>query len=276
MFRFFLNKLVYGPAKHLCKLITSSEYRKYCILKLRVDTIPRYTKCKIKINGMDLVLPDYTSFFYAYKEIFVNRIYEFNTNRLNPYILDVGANVGVSVLFFKTLFPSSEIIAFEADPKIYEYLINNVHGNGFDDITIINKAVWYEKTWLKFKSEGADAGRITSEVNTNTIDVESIDLKEFLNNRKVDFLKMDIEGAETDVLLNCSQYLGGVENIFIEYHSVAGEPQRLDQLLGVLKQNGFRYHMHSGFNKKMPYLNKLSSFYGYDMLLNIFAWRENQ
>lgn len=88
-------------------------------------------------------------------------------------------------------------------------------------------------------------------------------------------MKMDIEGAETDVFLHCAKHLDSVENIFVEYHTCVEEPQKLDQLLGVLKQNGFRYHLHSGFNIKIPYLHKDSTFSSYDMLLNIFARRKN-
>jgi len=270
-----MYRFIYRTAKFLYKLIADPNYRNYWIIKAKIARIPRYTKFKIKINGWDLHLPDSASFLSSYENIFVNRIYEFKADNKKPYILDVGANVGVSVLFFKTLFPCSEIIAFEADPKIYEYLLENVHGNGFNDVLIFNKAAWHENALLKFKADGADGGRITFANNANTIEVKAVDLREFLRARKIDFLKMDIEGAETDILLHCSQYLSGVKNIFIEYHSAAGEPQRLDQLLCVLKQNGFRYHMHSGFNKKMPYLNKLTSFSNYDMMLNIFAWREN-
>ncbi|MEI6213331.1 MAG: FkbM family methyltransferase [Desulfuromonadales bacterium] len=276
MLRTFLFWGVYGPLKNLFKLAADSNYRRFWKLRSKLNRHQRYVECNVKLNGWDLFLPDAASFISAYEEIFVNRIYEFKSTNPRPYILDVGANVGVSVLFFKSLFPESEIIAFEADPEIYRYLIKNIHGNGFVDVSIFNRAVWFEESLLSFKPEGADAGRLTSRSSSGTIEVKSINLETYLKNRKVDFLKMDIEGAEVDVLLHCGKSLDGVENIFIEYHSGVGETQRLDQLLGMLQKNGFRFHMHShpALYQKSPFMNKYASFYNYDLLLNIFAWRE--
>jgi hypothetical protein len=54
-------------------------------------------------------------------------------------------------------------------------------------------------------------------------------LKEYLDRAgRVDLLKMDIEGAEADVLEDCRGSLGGVQHLFVEYHAYTGQPQRLD------------------------------------------------
>ncbi|NJM78804.1 MAG: FkbM family methyltransferase [Flavobacterium sp.] len=100
-------------------------------------------------------------------------------------MLDIGANIGLSILFFKELYPKAELIAFEADPKIFGYLENNVHGNGYEDVTLINKAVWYENTTLNFAPDGADGGQISINENTNII-VETVDIADLLKHYKFD------------------------------------------------------------------------------------------
>ena len=60
---------------------------------------------------------------YLFNETFVNAQYYFESDNDWPTIIDCGSNIGMSVLFFKRLYPQSKIIAFEPDPK-------NVCGTG--------------------------------------------------------------------------------------------------------------------------------------------------
>ena len=66
-------------------------------------------------------------------------------------------------------------------------------------------------------------------------------------NKHVDFLKLDIEGAETTVIKDCADYLGNVDNIFVEYHSFLSEKQTLDELLNILKKTNFRVQIQTQF-----------------------------
>ena len=87
----------------------------------------------------------------------------------------------------------------------------------------------------------------------------------------VDFLKMDIEGAEVDVLLN-SEKLGSVERMFVEYHSFRNSPQRLDDLLKKISNCGFRYYMTVVATPKQPF-EKITENLGIDLQLNISCVR---
>jgi hypothetical protein len=88
----------------------------------------------------------------------------------------------------------------------------------------------------------------------------------------VDFLKIDIEGAETETLKDCADRLGNVENLFVEYHSFDGERQTLDTLIGILAGAGFRLHVHSPNASPQPFVHRdLNA--GMDLQLNIFAFR---
>lgn len=272
MLRLF-RPIYYEPVRHIYNIITNSDYRKYWFLETKLRKIPRFTDCRAKVYGWTLFIPDSASFLSNYKEIFVEKIYAFSFKSSTPRILDLGANIGLSVLFFKQLYPNAQITAFEADPKIFEYLKKNVHGNGYTDSQLVNKAAWYENTTLKFSSKGADGGRVALAGDTNIIEIDTIDINEFLKNNQFDFLKMDIEGAEEVVLPACKDRLTDIKFVFVEYHSKAGKNQSLDRIISILSEAGFRIHLHSVICSPSPFI-KVNVHAGFDLQLNIFGWKE--
>jgi hypothetical protein len=143
----------------------------------------------------------------------------------------------------------------------------------FSDVKLYKKACWNTETTLKFYSEGADAGRFANENDTKSIiNVETLRLRSFLN-KKVHFLKIDIEGAELVVLEDCKDLLFNVENIFVEYHSFVNKEQELDKLLSILRNAGFRYLIEQhGVVSKNPFM-KTDLQMGMDILLNISGYR---
>lgn len=268
-----LKPFFYDPAKHLYKLLFNDDYRRYVILEFKLGNKPRFTPYNVRVHSWQLSIPDSASFLSAYKEIFVERIYDFKTEIEAPKILDLGANIGLSVLFFKRLYPKAQITAFEADPKIFESLKKNVHGNGYTDVQLINKAAWHENSTLHFRSEGADGGRAAMDGDENLIEVEAIDIAQFIKNERFDFLKMDIEGAEEVVLPACRGYLSEIKFIFVEYHSKVKKKQSLSQMLGILADAGFRLHIHSVMCSPSPFIKRETNS-GFDLQLNIFGWRD--
>lgn len=259
--------------RHCLRLVTDKWYRTLFCLAASFGNTPRYVACETSINGCKLRFPDSASFLSAFEEIFVNNIYEFTFQGDAPRILDVGANTGLSVLFFKKLFPNAVITALEPDPHIFEYLVANIHGNGFTDVQLLNIAAWHKDTTLKFSSDGADGGHIAFADEMNWIDVPAINMSRFLRENKVDFLKMDIEGAEELVIPACAEVLTGVSYVFIEYHARVGKRQDLDLILTTLSDAGFRYNFHCGCKSPKPF-RQIVVQSGYDLQVNIFAWRE--
>ncbi len=265
----------YEPAKHLYKLMARPEYRNLALLEARLRRVPRYTECQATVHGWRLKIPDAASFLFSYDEIFVKRIYDFPASTASPKILDLGANVGVSVLFFKWLYPQAQIVAFEADPQIYAYLTRNIHGNGYQDVQLINRAAWDENTELTFATEGADGGHLahTAGAPAAVIQVPAVDMAEHLRTHSYDFIKMDIEGAEERVLPACLPYLDQTTFLFVEYHSHAHRKQWLSELMVLLSEAGFRIHLHSVVCSPSPFTKRVIHA-GFDLQLNVFAWRE--
>lgn len=83
----------------------------------------------LKTLGLKMSSFGYANLLYLIREIFLLREYQISTPREAPVIIDCGANIGVSVLYFKRLFPKSVIIAFEPNPMVFQLLKSNVEQN---------------------------------------------------------------------------------------------------------------------------------------------------
>ncbi|MGE5363775.1 MAG: FkbM family methyltransferase [Bacteroidota bacterium] len=256
------------------RLIKGSKAIEFLKLVSKYGDSTRYLPVRINFSGFRFHVPDALSFVWQYKEIFADECYKFPTDNDSPVIYDCGSNVGLSCLYFHTLYPKARIRAFEADKTIAGYLEENLKNNGAAGTEIICKAVWINNDGIDIAIEGADGASIYSD-KFRKERVPSVRLKELLESETaVDMLKMDIEGAESEVLLDCGQELAKVKNIFIEYHSFTGRPQRLDEILSLLSQNGFRYFMKQAQHRDQPLVNRTDkNFPDLDLLLNIFAYR---
>jgi hypothetical protein len=102
--------------------------------------------------------------------------------------------------------------------------------------------------------------------------VETVRLRDFIDS-EIDMLKIDIEGAEYIVLKDIEDKLNLVNNLFIEYHDKQNDIQRLDDILSILNNNNFRYHIVSGFSRKSPFVDKNLLSDMFEMTLNIFAYK---
>ena len=234
---------------------------------------PRFKEGFSGILEKKLKYTDSASFCFIFDEIFRKKIYQFKSSSKHPHIIDAGANIGLSTIYFKLLYPEAKIIAFEPDEKAYNALQYNVNSFGLNDVQLIKKGIWNDNTRLKFYAEGADGGRIaTASEGNQIVDIEVERLAPYLDN-KIDFLKMDIEGVEVNVIKDCQDRLVNVENIFVEYHSFANQPQQLHALLKILSDAGFRYAVHHvGTFSPQPFV-KINKYMGMDFQLNIYGYR---
>jgi FkbM family methyltransferase len=262
----------HGPLKHLYRLLREPSYRQACSAQFRYGRIAPGKETRVSVGKFQLTVPDAPSFLSAHQALLLEGIYDFNTDNPTPYILDVGANVGVSVLHFKQQFPSARVVAFEADPIIFRYLQQNVAANNLQNVELVPKAVWTSEGSVSFHPDGADGGRIDSPASPGRVTVESTRLAPWLENGKVDFLKLDIEGAEVDVIADCRDLLGNVKNMYIEYHSLVGARQRLGEMLDVCEKAGFRVYVDSVNRLRTPFLT-MPVHSGMDVQLHVYCRR---
>lgn len=218
------------------------------------------------------------SFVQNVEEILIDEIYKFDTDNPTPRIIDCGANIGLSIIFFKRLYPNSEIIAFEPDEAIFAVCRENLKAFGFTDVKLINAAVWKGDCELSFLPDNSLGGAIVeneaSVLSNGLKKINAERLSKYLD-EKIDFLKIDIEGAELEVIEDCKDKLDNIETLFVEYHSRKSELQELDKLLYIMSKAGFRYYIkHAWDYMKHPFVEvKNNSNNMYDLQLNIFAYR---
>ena len=260
-----------GTIEKLGTLINSEKRRQYLEIQ-RILKIPRYSAFPTTIiKGNLLECPDSASLVFSYREIFLRKCYDFKFDDDDLFIIDGGANVGLAIFFWKNRYPNAKVVAFEADPEIFQFLEKNVQRNSLKNVTLVNKALWSSNTVLNFQEEGADAGRVIADSGSRRI--EGVRLSEYIS-RTVHYLKLDIEGAELEVLEEIKGKLHLVERIFIEYHSFAGQSQHLDRILFILGEADFRYYVNSpGVSQHNPFTG-MSLYNGMDMQLNIYGIRQ--
>lgn len=239
----------------------------------RLSRMARYTPTSTFLYGKQFSLVDAPTFLWDFEEIFSRQIYGFDASSESPYIIDGGANIGLSVLYFKRLYPASRIVAFEPDKEICATLSSNMRSFGYHDIVVHSKALWKSDAKVEFVPEGSVAGRIARlRDNGERVEVDGCSLCDYLT-EKVDFLKLDIEGAETDVLRDCQDFLKNVENLFVDYHSFVDEPQTIQEMLEIMHEAGFRFYIDSPVPlASRPFLDRWQE-NNIDLLLNIYAYR---
>jgi FkbM family methyltransferase len=217
---------------------------------------------------------NYYWYYHSIDELFVDEVYKCILSDDTPYILDCGANIGLSIIYFKQQWPNAKIVAFEPDTKNFFYLTRNMVSFQLSNVTAINKGVWKEETNLRFFSDGHLGGTVMHSDFSNSEgfpDTQFVRLRDYLD-VKVDFLKIDIEGAEYEVIKDIRDKLVNVEYLFVEFHGAANQKQTLHEILLWISEAGFRYYIKSACeNQKHPFIEKRKT--GWDLQLNICCYR---
>ncbi len=167
-------------------------------------------------------------------EIFEEKLYHFDCTKPDPLIIDAGANIGIATLFFKRYYPQSTVIAFEPDPYMFELLQKNVEANHLSGVKLINAALSRVSGTLPFFGELSQQGLDTrgnsllkgwglQRKTGCEIMVKSVRLSDYIN-ENIEFLKLDIEGAEQQVLeeLSNARKLSQIHEMAIEVHEADG------------------------------------------------------
>lgn len=171
------------------------------------------------------------------REIFLNNAYDsdfFDSPRGSPQaappaiprvIIDAGANVGLSAVFYAHRFPDAKIIAIEPEPSNYEMLKKNTAP--YPNVTTVHAALWKENGSLRLFDTGA--GNTAFQVGeTNQLSateergvVQAITLEKLMEQfgiAHIDYLKMDVEGAEKEIFEHATPWIDRVGTIGVELH----------------------------------------------------------
>ncbi|HHW36528.1 MAG TPA: FkbM family methyltransferase [Bacillales bacterium] len=233
-----------------------------------IDIICKDNICYLNNAKMEFI--DRKSLWQMINEILLNEDYYVEYDTDQPTIFDCGANIGLAVYYFKTLYPKAKIICFEPWDKAYAILIKNIKDNGWTDVTVYPYALsninCHERLFIpEENSLGASLTercyeyvKDDSKIEKKIVEIRR--LSEFIH-ESIDFLKLDIEGAEKKVLYEIESMLPKVRFIFCEYHyGNLVKDNSLADIVSLLEKNNFIYeigksHTYQKRTKKRPMLN---------------------
>lgn len=214
----------------------------------RVDAASR----RAEIAGFRVSYCTYRSLHHLFRELFVGQEYGWSLDTPRPRIVDCGSNIGMSVLYFKWMYPEAQITAFEPDPEAFACLEANVRDNKLSGVDLHRKAVAGQAGALDFFVDPGHPGSLQMSLNPGrqareAHRVDAVVLSGFLD-QPVDLLKLDVEGAEVDVIreLISSGAIRRVRRMAIEYHHHLDAGQdAFSVLLRMLEDAGFGYQLHA-------------------------------
>ncbi len=196
-----------------------------------------------KLSYFMFSFPNYHDLLQLFAESFLEKDYYFRSTTEKPFIIDCGGNLGMSILFFKMFYPTANILTFEPSQICLPFLRKNISDNKLGDITIINKALSNKKGECFFhevpsNTLGASLGGAPND--KCTISVETVLLSEYIKS-PVDFLKVDVEGAEKLIFedLDQSGKIKLIKEMVIECHS----KELLHSTLKILNKYDFIYQV---------------------------------
>ncbi|HEY1054919.1 MAG TPA: FkbM family methyltransferase [Emticicia sp.] len=213
------------------------------IAKFFPDLYKRPVLLKLKEGGQ-FYIRDFMS-LYIYKEIFVDKTYDYpDLQKINPVIIDIGANTGLFTLRMKQLYKDASIYSFEPFPSNFQQLSENVKLSSLEDVVLYKKGVGgesrTEKLYINKKNIGGHSLYQNEAQSDDYVEIEITSLEEVLNSLKVerfDLLKMDCEGAEFEIIKSITPELA--KRIDIIIFESTESIYHIDELTSHLKGIGF-------------------------------------
>ena len=196
-------------------------------------------KIKIRVNSTDLMALTHVWMIQEYSDD------DFPISN-DDVIIDVGAHIGLFALFASQFCKNGKIFCYEPIKENYKILIENIEMNQIQNIFPNNLAVTKETSRVKIFLNDDQSGHSMFIQNKNFVEVDSKSLSDiFIDNgiKECDFLKLDCEGAEYEIVESLSSDLfTKINKTAIEYHMVDTKPELLEQLINKLKQFSFSVH----------------------------------
>ncbi len=240
---------VYKKNNNINVILTDGSRYEWDYKKIRFYTLlPRNLKNKEFINNYnnnsDYIMVKFNKEYiklYGVNEgngdiscVFINNDYKF-LNPENEFIIDIGANIGDSSIYF-ALNNAKKVIALEPYPYSYNFALKNININNLNDKIILLNAGYGEDSEIKV-DENKITNAATDLVQSNKgKSIKIYSLKTLINSYGLDndlLLKMDCEGCEYNLLNEDCDILKKFKRIQLEYH------HGYNKLINKLRENNF-------------------------------------
>jgi FkbM family methyltransferase len=136
-------------------------------------------------------------------------------------VIDCGANIGLTTVLFKNMFPDAKVIAVEPDRENFLMLQKNTSGYG--DVFPLNAGIWSRKTNLEVIDKyGAGSNGLVVQETDALGGLPALTIQDIMNDfslTQIDLLKVDIEGAESELFKqDASGWLCKTRILLVELH----------------------------------------------------------
>lgn len=181
------------------------------------------------------------------KETCLDRDYESNATSIQDgwTIIDIGAGLGDFAISVAYEHPNCQVYAYEPFPESYRLLDKNIKLNSIRNVIAAPIAIGARSGEMTLFTTGAAVQHTTTNTSSTAaaVTIQGLCLDDVFEVNALsvcDFLKMDCEGGEFDILLHASEAtLKKIRNICLEYHDGATEFSHTD-LVNYLWQRGFQ------------------------------------
>jgi FkbM family methyltransferase len=244
----FLLRITYFGVRLLLRLVIGKKLRDKFFVRHGLD-FPTFTYKVLKKIGLDKVLlllidmpkQGYKFFCRINRDDFLfmtnheNEIMEYFNPNEGDTVVDVGAHIGLySLIAAKRVGPSGKVIAIEPDPENFKILKKNILLNQLSNVEALECAVYSTRGKLRLFLPELEQGRTIfntvmqdrARTSTNFLEVEANTLDNIMdenNIQRVNYLKIDVEGAELEVLKGAVNTLSSNKDLtlLIEVHGDA-------------------------------------------------------
>ena len=269
------------------KSLTGSHISKYSFVRHFVDVINKSLKPDfVEIEGNKIFLDEKDSLFLSVRGFHEKTATDLVKNEIKEgdTVLDIGANIGYyTLLFAKLVGPTGKVFAFEPEPKNFKLLKKNVEENNYKNTQFFQNAVSDKDEKLKFyiSDESSAANQLFQPKKFNEIiEVDSIKLDNFFSkDTKIDFVKIDIQGAEGTAIKGMISLLKNNPEIKIMQEwwpeAIKKYGMESDEHLKILESLGYKFYEIDGQNDKINeiYIKELINKYPNEFFedINLFC-----
>ena len=265
-----MKKLLFSLYNKKIKLFYGSNLSKYGIVR----NTSRYINNQlhpdfVEIEGNKIYLDENDSLFLSSSMMHEKTIVNLVKNEIKKgdVVIDIGAHIGYyTVLFAKLVGPEGKVFAFEASPTNFEILKKNISVNGYKNVILNNKAVSDKNGKLTLYITGRTSTEnflFKPENFTNsskikqTVEIDSITLDDYFQDfdGEINFLKMDISGAEPRVMKGMSSILNKNNSLKIQQewwpNAIRTHGFEPDSHLKLLTEMGYKIYEIDGAKNKL-------------------------
>ena len=218
---------------NICAKLYLNQVRdKFAILETRTNK-----KIKIRTSTTD---------FMALANVWLLEDYKIKKFeiRSNDVIVDIGAHIGIFTIYASQFCNNGKIYSFEPVRENYDLLLNNIKLNNSEQVKPFNLAVSNTNDDVTIYINDDKAAHSIFPSSESSINVKSITLQNIFEENNINhcnFLKLDCEGAEYEILCNLpAKYFKEIDKIVMECHFVDKKPKLIGELKQILVKQGFQ------------------------------------